>query len=461
MVLSNYLSLCLFIFFFFQAEDGIRDLVRSRGLGDVYKRQRRHHAALIAIGNGTASRETEKLVAELMRQQPDLGLVRVMVSEAGASVYSASEIATREFPDVDVSIRGAISIARRLQDPLAELVKIEPRSIGVGQYQHDVNQTRLSRGLDAVVEDCVNSVGVELNSASTALLRRVSGISESLAGAIVAHRDQHGAFRSREQLREVPRLGARTFEQCAGFLRIAGGENPLDASAVHPESYAVVERIAAARNCAVRELVGNAERVRGLDVRQFLSAQAGELTLRDILRELEKPGRDPRPGFRTASFRDGVEKLSDLASGMVLEGVVTNVANFGAFVDIGVHQDGLVHISALSNRFVRDPREVVKAGDVVKVKVLDVDAVRKRIALSMRLEDEAVASPCQPAPVRREPAARAQTGTARVIIRLRPATASRKVVASRTAPAGMATICLLYTSPSPRDRTRSRMPSSA
>ncbi|MBK9667014.1 MAG: RNA-binding transcriptional accessory protein [Gammaproteobacteria bacterium] len=379
---------------------------------------RRHHAALIAIGNGTASRETEKLVAELMRQQPDLGLVRVMVSEAGASVYSASEIATREFPDVDVSIRGAISIARRLQDPLAELVKIEPRSIGVGQYQHDVNQTRLSRGLDAVVEDCVNSVGVELNSASTALLRRVSGISESLAGAIVAHRDQHGAFRSREQLREVPRLGARTFEQCAGFLRIAGGENPLDASAVHPESYAVVERIAAARNCAVRELVGNAERVRGLDVRQFLSAQAGELTLRDILRELEKPGRDPRPGFRTASFRDGVEKLSDLASGMVLEGVVTNVANFGAFVDIGVHQDGLVHISALSNRFVRDPREVVKAGDVVKVKVLDVDAVRKRIALSMRLEDEAVASPCQPAPVRREPtrkeparAAPAKTGT--------------------------------------------------
>ncbi len=379
---------------------------------------RRHHAALIAIGNGTASRETEKLVAELMRQQPDLGLARVMVSEAGASVYSASEIATREFPDVDVSIRGAISIARRLQDPLAELVKIEPRSIGVGQYQHDVNQTRLSRGLDAVVEDCVNSVGVELNSASTALLRRVSGISESLAGAIVAHRDQHGAFRSREQLREVPRLGARTFEQCAGFLRIAGGENPLDASAVHPESYAVVERIAAARNCAVRELVGNAERVRGLDVRQFLSAQAGELTLRDILRELEKPGRDPRPGFRTASFRDGVEKLSDLASGMVLEGVVTNVANFGAFVDIGVHQDGLVHISALSNRFVRDPREVVKAGDVVKVKVLDVDAVRKRIALSMRLEDEAVASPCQPAPVRREPtrkeparAAPAKTGT--------------------------------------------------
>ena len=379
---------------------------------------RRHHAALIAIGNGTASRETEKLVAELMRQQPDLGLARVMVSEAGASVYSASEIATREFPDVDVSIRGAISIARRLQDPLAELVKIEPRSIGVGQYQHDVNQSRLSRGLDAVVEDCVNSVGVELNSASTALLRRVSGISESLAGAIVAHRDQQGAFRSREQLREVPRLGARTFEQCAGFLRIAGGENPLDASAVHPESYAVVERIAAARNCAVRELVGNAERVRGLDARQFVSAQAGELTLRDILRELEKPGRDPRPEFRTASFRDGVEKLSDLASGMVLEGVVTNVANFGAFVDIGVHQDGLVHISALSNRFVRDPREVVKAGDVVKVKVLDVDTVRKRIALSMRLEDEAVASPREPSPARREPtrkeaarAAPAKTGT--------------------------------------------------
>ena len=336
-------------------------------LADLAKR---HHAALIAIGNGTASRETEKLVAELVQQHPELGLTRVVVSEAGASVYSASEIASREFPDVDVSIRGAISIARRLQDPLAELVKIEPRSIGVGQYQHDVNQSRLARGLDAVIEDCVNSVGVELNSASAALLRRVSGVSESLASAIVAHRDQQGAFRSREQLREVPRLGARTFEQCAGFLRIAEGDNPLDASAVHPESYAVVERIAATQNCALRELVGNAQRVRSLDARQFITPETGEFTLRDILRELEKPGRDPRPEFRTATFREGVETLADLEAGMVLEGSVTNVANFGAFVDIGVHQDGLVHISALSNRFVRDPREVVKTGDVVKVKVL-------------------------------------------------------------------------------------------
>lgn len=384
-------------------------------LADLAKR---HHAALIAIGNGTASRETEKLAAELVQQHPELGLARVVVSEAGASVYSASEIASQEFPDVDVSIRGAISIARRLQDPLAELVKIEPRSIGVGQYQHDVNQSRLARGLNAVVEDCVNSVGVELNSASAALLRRVSGVSESLASAIVAHRDQQGAFRSREQLREVPRLGARTFEQCAGFLRISGGDNPLDASAVHPESYAVVERIAAAQNCAVRELVGNAQRIRDLDARQFVTPETGEFTLRDILRELEKPGRDPRPEFRTATFREGVETLSDLEVGMVLEGSVTNVANFGAFVDIGVHQDGLVHISALSNRFVRDPREVVKAGDVVKVKVLEVDIARKRIALSMRLDDEAVAASRPPSSARREPArkepqraAPAKTGT--------------------------------------------------
>ncbi|MBP8926843.1 MAG: RNA-binding transcriptional accessory protein [Pseudomonadales bacterium] len=379
---------------------------------------KRHRAALIAIGNGTASRETEKLAAELVQQHPELVLTRVVVSEAGASVYSASEIASQEFPDVDVSIRGAISIARRLQDPLAELVKIEPRSIGVGQYQHDVNQSRLARGLDAVIEDCVNSVGVELNSASAALLRRVSGVSESLASAIVAYRDQQGAFRSREQLREVPRLGARTFEQCAGFLRVSGGDNPLDASAVHPESYAVVERIAAAQNCALRELVGNAQRVRDLDARQFVTPETGEFTLRDILRELEKPGRDPRPEFRTATFREGVEKLSDLEAGMVLEGSVTNVANFGAFVDIGVHQDGLVHISALSNRFVRDPREVVKAGDVVKVKVLEVDIARKRIALSMRLDDEAVAPSRQPSSARREPtrkeplrAAPAKTGT--------------------------------------------------
>jgi len=348
----------------------------------------RHGSELVAIGNGTASRETEKLVGELCRMHPELGLTRVVVSEAGASVYSASELASREFPDIDVSIRGAVSIARRLQDPLAELVKIEPKSIGVGQYQHDVNQHRLAKGLDAVVEDCVNSVGVELNSASAALLGRVSGLGGSLAQAIVDHRDRNGPFRSREALRAVSRLGARTFEQCAGFLRITGGDNPLDASAVHPESYAVVERIAGTQGCSVSELVGNAERVRAIDLRRFVGAESGEMTLRDILRELEKPGRDPRPAFRTAAFADGIETLADLRPGMVLEGVVTNVANFGAFIDIGVHQDGLVHVSGLSRRFVRDPREVVKAGDIVKVKVLEVDPARKRIGLTMRLDDE-------------------------------------------------------------------------
>ncbi len=348
----------------------------------------RHGSELVAIGNGTASRETEKLVGELIAAHPRLGLTRVVVSEAGASVYSASELASREFPDIDVSIRGAISIARRLQDPLAELVKIEPKSIGVGQYQHDLNQHRLAKSLDAVVEDCVNSVGVELNSASAALLGRVSGLGGSLAQAIVEHRDRNGPFRSRDALRAVPRLGERTFEQCAGFLRITRGDNPLDASAVHPESYPVVERIAAAQGCSVRELVGNAERVRAIEPRCFVTPETGEPTLRDILRELEKPGRDPRPAFRTAAFADGVESLADLRPGMVLEGVVTNVANFGAFVDIGVHQDGLVHVSALSRKFVRDPREVVKAGDIVKVKVLEVDPARKRIGLTMRLDDD-------------------------------------------------------------------------
>ena len=349
----------------------------------------KHGATLFAIGNGTASRETDKLAAEVIRRHPALGLTRVSVSEAGASVYSASELASREFPDIDVSIRGAISIARRLQDPLAELVKIEPKAIGVGQYQHDLNQSRLARSLDAVVEDCVNSVGVELNSASAALLRRVSGLGESLATAIVVHRDTHGPFGSRAALRAVPRLGDRAFEQCAGFLRVQDGENPLDASAVHPESYPVVEKLASAAGCSLRELVGNAARVREFDPRRLTDVGVGEMTLRDILKELEKPGRDPRPEFRGASFREGVESLSDLEPGMILEGVVSNVANFGAFVDIGVHQDGLVHISALSHRFVKDPREVVKAGDVVKVKVLEVDVPRKRIALTMRLDDEA------------------------------------------------------------------------
>jgi uncharacterized protein len=348
----------------------------------------KHGAGLISIGNGTASRETDKLAAELMRRHPELKLNKVVVSEAGASVYSASELAALEFPDLDVSLRGAVSIARRLQDPLAELVKIDPKAIGVGQYQHDVNQSRLARSLDAVVEDCVNSVGVDVNTASAALLKRISGLNGTLAGNIVSYRDKHGAFKSRSQLKEVPRLGDKAFEQAAGFLRVGASENPLDASAVHPEAYPVVERILADIKAGVRELVGDARRLRALDARKYTDERFGLPTVQDILRELEKPGRDPRPEFKTASFRDGVEDLRDLQPGMLLEGAVTNVTNFGAFVDIGVHQDGLVHVSALANRFVKDPHDVVKAGDVVKVKVLEVDAARKRIALTMRLADE-------------------------------------------------------------------------
>ena len=350
-----------------------------------------HAVELVSIGNGTASRETDRLVTELMRRHPELRLTPVVVSEAGASVYSASELAAREFPDLDVSLRGAVSIARRLQDPLAELVKIDPRSIGVGQYQHDVSQTRLARSLDAVVEDCVNAVGVDVNTASVALLARISGLTASLAENIVRHRDQNGPFPSREALRAVPRLGPKTFEQAAGFLRVNGGQTPLDASAVHPEAYPVVERILADISKAVREVMGRSDVVRALDPRRYIDERFGLPTVQDILRELEKPGRDPRPEFRTAAFKEGVETLRDLQPGMLLEGVVTNVANFGAFVDIGVHQDGLVHISVLSNRFVKDPREVVKAGDVVRVKVLEVDEKRKRIALSMRLDEPAVA----------------------------------------------------------------------
>ena len=348
----------------------------------------KHGAGLVSIGNGTASRETDKLAAELMRRHPELKLNKVVVSEAGASVYSASELAAHEFPDLDVSLRGAVSIARRLQDPLAELVKIDPKAIGVGQYQHDVNQSRLARSLDAVVEDCVNSVGVDVNTASAALLKRISGLNGTLAGNIVSHRDKHGAFKSRSQLKDVPRLGDKAFEQAAGFLRVGASENPLDASAVHPEAYPVVERILADIKAGVRELVGDARRLRALDARKYTDERFGLPTVQDILRELEKPGRDPRPEFKTASFRDGVEDLRDLQPGMLLEGAVTNVTNFGAFVDIGVHQDGLVHVSALANRFVKDPHDVVKAGDVVKVKVLEVDATRKRIALTMRLADE-------------------------------------------------------------------------
>ncbi len=349
---------------------------------------RKHAVELISIGNGTASRETDRLADELIRLQPDLRLSKVVVSEAGASVYSASEYAAREFPELDVSLRGAVSIARRLQDPLAELVKIDPKSIGVGQYQHDVSQTRLARTLDAIVEDCVNAVGVDLNTASVPLLTRISGLSPALAANIVAFRDQHGAFRSRQALRQVPRLGEKTFELAAGFLRINGGDNPLDGSAVHPEAYPLVERILADIKQEIRRVIGDVRLLKGLAAEKYTDERFGLPTVRDILQELEKPGRDPRPEFRTASFREGIEQLKDLQAGMILEGVVTNVANFGAFVDIGVHQDGLVHISAIADKFVKDPRSVVKAGDVVKVKVLEVDLPRRRIALSMRLTDD-------------------------------------------------------------------------
>ena len=347
----------------------------------------KHAVDLIAIGNGTASRESDKLAGELIKKVPGLKLTKIMVSEAGASVYSASELAAREFPDLDVSLRGAVSIARRLQDPLAELVKIDPKSIGVGQYQHDVSQLKLARSLDAVVEDCVNAVGVDVNTASAALLARISGLNATLANNIVQFRDANGAFKSRSELKKVPRLGDKTFEQAAGFLRVMNGDNPLDASAVHPETYPLVKRIAADTGRDIRSLIGDSAFLKRLDPKQFTDDTFGLPTVTDILGELDKPGRDPRPEFKTAEFQDGVEKLSDLEPGMVLEGVVTNVTNFGAFVDIGVHQDGLVHISALSEKFVKDPYEVVKAGDIVKVKVMEVDIPRNRVGLSMRMSD--------------------------------------------------------------------------
>ncbi|MGF1642786.1 MAG: Tex family protein [Thiotrichales bacterium] len=350
---------------------------------------------LISIGNGTASRETDKLVGDLMQRHPELKLQKIVVSEAGASVYSASELAAKEFPELDVSLRGAVSIARRLQDPLAELVKIDPKAIGVGQYQHDVSQPALARKLGAIVEDCVNAVGVDVNTASAPLLARVSGLSAGLAANVVAFRDQNGAFRDRGALKKVARLGDKAFEQAAGFLRIMNGDNPLDASAVHPEAYPVVERIIGFTGRDVRGLIGDSKLLASIDPARFTDAHFGVPTVKDILRELDKPGRDPRPEFKTATFREGVEKLSDLAPGMTLEGVVTNVTNFGAFVDIGVHQDGLVHISMLAERFVKDPREVVAAGQIVKVKVIEVDAQRKRIALTMRL-GEAAAPQAQP-----------------------------------------------------------------
>lgn len=352
----------------------------------------KHHVSIISIGNGTASRETDKLAHDLIKLRPELKLCSVVVSEAGASVYSASEFASRELPDMDVSLRGAVSIARRLQDPLAELVKIDPKSIGVGQYQHDVSQTQLARSLDAVVEDCVNAVGVDVNTASAPLLSRVSGLSSTVAAGIVSYRDSKGKFASREQLRNVPRLGDKTFEQAAGFLRIMGGDNPLDGSTVHPESYPLVQRILTEIKQDIRTVIGNSSLLKSLNPAKYSDEKFGIPTITDILKELEKPGRDPRPEFTTATFREGVEEISDLKPDMILEGVVTNVAAFGAFVDIGVHQDGLVHISALSNTFVKDPHSVVKAGQIVKVKVLEVDAKRKRIALTMRLADTAAAS---------------------------------------------------------------------
>lgn len=372
----------------------------------LYKLIKQHNVELIAIGNGTASRETERFAKDVLKQikssKPDMQIPQtVVVSEAGASVYSASELAANEFPDLDVSLRGAVSIARRLQDPLAELVKIEPKAIGVGQYQHDVNQTQLARKLDAVVEDCVNAVGVDLNTASTPLLARVAGMSKTLAQNIVAYRDENGRFNSRSELKKVPRLGPKAFEQCAGFMRILNGKNPLDASSVHPEAYPVVEKILQATQATLAELMGNESKIHQLNAKDFVDEQFGLPTVNDIFKELEKPGRDPRGEFKTATFVDGVEEIKDLQVGMILEGTVTNVANFGAFVDIGVHQDGLVHISMLSNSFVDDPHKVVKVGNVVKVKVLEVDVARKRIALSMRLDEKLTDRSEEKSPVRK------------------------------------------------------------
>ena len=362
----------------------------DRAMLSIFQLIKQHNVELIAIGNGTASRETERFAKDVIKEIKENKPQTVVVSEAGASVYSASELAAQEFPDLDVSLRGAVSIARRLQDPLAELVKIEPKAIGVGQYQHDVNQSQLARKLDAVVEDCVNAVGVDLNTASVPLLARVAGMTKTIAQNIVTYRDENGRFDSREQLKKVPRLGPKAFEQCAGFMRIAAGNNPLDASGVHPEAYPVVEKILQATEQSIQDLMGNAGLVRQLDAKQFTDEQFGLPTVQDIFKELEKLGRDPRGEFKTATFAEGVEEITDLKAGMILEGTVTNVTNFGAFVDIGVHQDGLVHISSLSDKFVEDPHQVVKTGDVVKVKVLEVDVARRRIALTMRLDESAV-----------------------------------------------------------------------
>lgn len=369
----------------------------------VLKLIKKHQVQLIAIGNGTASRETEKFIADIIKAQPDLNVQKIVVSEAGASVYSASELAAKEFPELDVTIRGAISIGRRLQDPLAELVKIDPKAIGVGQYQHDVSQSLLARSLDAVVEDCVNAVGVEVNTASAPLLARVAGLNSTIANNIVAFRNEQGPFKQRQQLLKVPRLGAKAFEQAAGFLRIHNAKNPLDASGVHPESYAAVEAIAAKHQRSIAALIGDSSFLRSLKPGDYANAQFGVPTITDILKELDKPGRDPRPEFKTAQFKDGIEKLTDLEPGMILQGVITNVTNFGAFVDVGVHQDGLVHISMLSHQFIKDPHAVVKAGDIVTVKVMELDAARKRIALSMRLDDALGQESTKDAPKRSAP----------------------------------------------------------
>ncbi|HHT0603672.1 TPA: Tex family protein [Legionella anisa] len=364
-----------------------------QAMTDLAKLAAKYQANLFSIGNGTGSRETERLVTDLIKMYPDLKLTKVIVSEAGASVYSASEIASHEFPDLDVTLRGAVSIARRLQDPLAELVKIEAKSIGVGQYQHDVNQARLARCLDGVVEDCVNAVGVDVNTASAALLSHISGLNEALAKNIVLYRDEHGAFKNRMELKSVNRMGEKAFQQAAGFLRIMNGDNPLDASCVHPEAYPLVEKIIADKKIDIKKLIGNKEILHSVNAEAFIDEQFGLPTIRDVLRELEKPGRDPRPEFKTAQFKEGVEDIQHLHEGMILEGVVSNVTNFGAFVDIGVHQDGLVHISVMTNKFISDPRTIVKAGDIVTVKVIEVDKERKRIGLSMKLEDESANQP--------------------------------------------------------------------
>ncbi|HBI22557.1 MAG TPA: RNA-binding transcriptional accessory protein [Legionella sp.] len=388
-----------------------------QALASLAKLAAKYHVSLISIGNGTGSRETERLVADLIKMYPDLSLTKVVVSEAGASVYSASELAAHEFPDLDVTLRGAVSIARRLQDPLAELVKIDPKAIGVGQYQHDVNQPRLARSLEGVVEDCVNQVGVDINMASAALLTHVSGLNETLAKNIVQYRDEHGRFHNREQLKAVPRMGDKTFQQAAGFLRIMNGDNPLDASGVHPESYSIVERILNDHHVDMSQVLGNVALLQAVNANQYVDDQHGLPTISDILQELEKPGRDPRPAFKTVQFKEGVETIGDLQIGMILDGVVSNVTNFGAFVDVGVHQDGLVHISAMTERFITDPRAVVKAGDVVTVKVIEVDVARKRIGLTMKLNDTAASvshkKPVKPEAAQAAPRPKAQVNRAK------------------------------------------------